>query len=302
MTWSGVFRRWEPVLLLLASGCCIGSIFPLGKMAAELGVGVLVYVGATAAGASVVLACLSVLSGHALRPDRTGAMYALVAGQLTFAAPWGIMVAVMPHLGSGMTAIVQSLTPIFTLAMAYAVALERSNLRKSMGIALGLAGTLVLIVEQKGARTDNAALFWIAAALLGPALLALGNVFRTMHWPTGRAPIVLATWALAAAAAGIAVAGAAYAILFGARGMQLSSNLGWKLMLVQSLATGCGYAFMFRLQQVGGPIFLSQLSYVNTAVGVVFAMFLFSEVLSTAAWFALALTIAGIVLAADRQQ
>ena len=39
---------------------------------------------------------------------------------------------------------------------------------------------------------------------------------------------------------------------------------GWRLMLLQSLATGVGYAFFFRLQQVGGPVYLSQISYVNT--------------------------------------
>jgi hypothetical protein len=41
---------------------------------------------------------------------------------------------------------------------------------------------------------------------------------------------------------------------------------GWHLILMQSLATGFGYAFFFRLQQVGGPIYLSRISYVNTAV------------------------------------
>ena len=55
------------------------------------------------------------------------------------------------------------------------------------------------------------------------------------------------------------------------------SNEGWRLMLLQSLVTGIGYAFFFRLQQVGGPVYLSQISYVNTGVGVAFAVLAFRE-------------------------
>ena len=71
---------------------------------------------------------------------------------------------------------------------------------------------------------------------------------------------------------------------------------GWRLMLLQSLATGIGYAFFFRLQQVGGPVYLSQISYVNTAVGVAFAVLLFGERLNAWIWLAVALVFAGVAL------
>jgi drug/metabolite transporter (DMT)-like permease len=71
---------------------------------------------------------------------------------------------------------------------------------------------------------------------------------------------------------------------------------GWHLILMQSLATGFGYAFFFRLQQVGGPIYLSRISYVNTAVGVAFAVLLFAKHLSASIWLATALVFAGVAL------
>ena len=71
---------------------------------------------------------------------------------------------------------------------------------------------------------------------------------------------------------------------------------GWMLILLQSLVTGIGYAFFFRLQQVGGPVYLSQISYVNTGVGVIFAVLAFRESLPVAAWLAIPLIFAGIAL------
>ena len=68
------------------------------------------------------------------------------------------------------------------------------------------------------------------------------------------------------------------------------------MILLQSLATGIGYAFFFRLQQVGGPVYLSQISYVNTAVGVGFAVLWFAEQLSALIWLAMALVFAGVAL------
>lgn len=68
------------------------------------------------------------------------------------------------------------------------------------------------------------------------------------------------------------------------------------IMVGQGIATGLGYAFFFRLQQVGGPVFVSQLSYVNTAVGLGFAVALFSEQLSRWSWLALGLIVIGVLL------
>ena len=62
------------------------------------------------------------------------------------------------------------------------------------------------------------------------------------------------------------------------------------------MATGIGYAFFFRLQQVGGPVYLSQISYVNTAVGLAFAVLLFGERLNAWIWLAVALVFAGVAL------
>ena len=292
----GNWRRVEPVLLLFAAGFFIGLIFPLGRMAGEAGIPPLVFAGLAAAGAALVLAVVTLASGQGLSLDRRTLVYALVAGQLTFAIPFGMLVVVIPHLGSGIPAILQSLAPVLTLAIVLAIGLERWNVMRAVGLATGVAGALVILVSRNADALDTAAgIGWYLAALVTPVALAAGNVYRTTHWPNGRGVLPLATLTLAAAALGLGIAVAVDAAVSGAPALHGLAG-GWWLVAAQALATGIGYAFFFRLQQVGGPVYLSQISYVNTGVGVAFAVLLFGERLSLWVWLAVALVFAGVAI------
>ena len=291
------WRRFEPVVLLFAAGFCIGLIFPFGKLAGGLAIQPLVFAGASAAGASLILGLIATLLGERIVLDRQTVTYAAIAGQLTFAIPFGTLIAVIPHLGSGIPAILQSLAPIITLAIVYAIRLERPNPLRATGLATGLAGALIILFSRHaGALEVHAPFVWDLAALVTPAALAAGNVYRTTSWPNTYGPLPLATLTLAAATAGIFLV----LILEWLAGMSLeivpALSRGWWLIAMQSVATGVGYAFFFRLQQIGGPVYLSQISYVNTSVGVAFAVLMFGERLSLWLWLAVALVFAGVAL------
>jgi drug/metabolite transporter (DMT)-like permease len=293
---GAVWRRVEPAALLFAAGFFIGLIFPLGRMAGEAGIPPLAFAALAAAGASLVLAAVTRLAGERIPLTRRTLVYAAIAGQLTFALPFGMLVVVIPHLGSGIPAILQSLAPIATLGIVLALGLERPNLLRTLGLATGMAGALVILVSRNaGGLGAEAGIGWYLAALLTPAALAAGNVFRTTAWPAGEGALPLATLTLAAAAAGLGLAVLADALLAGGDAL---GGLGsaWWLVAAQAIATGVGYVFFFRLQQIGGPVYLSQISYVNTAVGVAFAVLLFGEHLSLWVWLAVALVFAGVAI------
>ena len=80
--------------MLFAAGFCIGLIFPFGRLAGEAGIPPLVFAGASAAGASIILGAITLLSAQRLPRDWRTLRYAAVAGQLTFAIPFGTLVAV----------------------------------------------------------------------------------------------------------------------------------------------------------------------------------------------------------------
>ncbi len=291
------WRRVRPVALLFAAGFSIGLIFPLGRLAGEAGIPPLVFAALAAAGASLVLGAITLASAQRLPFDVPTLGYAAIAGQLTFAIPFGALVLVIPHLGSGVPAILQSLAPIVTLGMVLVMGLERPNAMRALGLATGMAGALIILASRNaGAPGVDASFGWYLAAMVTPAALAAGNVYRSTHWPKGRGPMPLATLTLAAAAIGLGLAVAVQALAGGLTGAGQALRTGWWLVVAQAVATGVGYAFFFRLQQIGGPVYLSQISYVNTAVGVGFAVLLFGEHLSLWVWFAVALVFAGVAI------
>ena len=106
----------------------------------------------------------------------------------------------------------------------------------------------------------------------------------------------LATLTLAAAAAGLLALAVIFSLLGLTEDLVQGFDRGWPLVIVQSLCTGIGYAFFFRLQQVGGPVYLSQISYVNTGVGIAFAVLFFGEHLPFTAWLAVGCIFAGVAL------
>jgi drug/metabolite transporter (DMT)-like permease len=168
---------------------------------------------------------------------------------------------------------------------------------RAAGLAAGLAGALLILVTRNAGALDVAApLGWYLAALVTPLALALGNIYRTTSWPAGQTPLPLATSTLAAAAAGLFVLLGMAWLAGSAADVSGAVRTGWRLIALQSLALGIGYAFFFRLQQVGGPVYLSQISYVNTGVGVVFAVLFFGERLTLSMWLAILLVFAGVAL------
>lgn len=288
------WRRIEPLLLLLATGAGVGTIFPLGNIAVSQGLSPLVYVAASSLGGTAVLALLTYVNGYALRPDREALRYAFISGQLTVAIPFTVIVVVMQHLGSALPAILQTLIPIATLAIVYAMRLEKPSAGRMFGLGLGVAGAIIILVTREhGDGESGASIVWYLAALAGPAVLAVGNVYRSVAWPSYDPPALqLATWTLAAAALSLIGLLIFWSGGNGTVAEQIFAN--WKLIALQSLTLGVGYAFYFRLQRVGGPVYISQLSYVNTAVGVLFALALFGEAISLWSWLALALTALGV--------
>jgi drug/metabolite transporter (DMT)-like permease len=288
--------RFEPLALLFGAGLMIGSYFPLARIAGAAGVPPLTYAACSAAGACVVLASVCRVAGQRIPLDAVSLRYAAIAGLITFAVPFGVLALVIPHLGSGIPAVFQSLAPVVTCLIVFAIGWERLRLRRLAGIGVGFVGAILILFVRNPDPAVRFSLGWSLAALSTPLALALGNVFRSTHWPQGRNALALATLTLGAAAASLMAA----ALVLQATGASFSPwrrlESAWPLLLLQSATTGVGYAMFFRLQQVGGPIYLSQISYVNTAVGLGFAVALFSERFPPLIWFAMALIVVGLAM------
>lgn len=273
--------------LLLGTGTLLGAYFPLGKLASQAGIPPVAWAWVIAMGASIVLGLIVLLTSRSVPLQGRHLRYYTLSAAVSFVAPNVLVFATIPRLGAGFTAVMYTLSPVLTLAFAAAMRLRRLDLPGVLGIATGLTGALV-IVFSRGQVDHPADPAWIGLALLIPVLLAAGNVYRSIDWPAQADPLSLAVGTNAFAACMLLGIG-----LASSGPKTLAPLLGsLPLAVIQMLTSAGMYALFFRLQQVGGPVFLSQMGYVGAAVGLVSGALVLGERYPATTWLG-ALVVAG---------
>lgn len=283
--------RFGPVLLLLATGGVFGALFPLGKLAAQAQVHPLAWALSLMLGGGAILTSLVLAGGERLPATRRHLRYYAVAGLLSTALPNLILFTVIPHLGAGLSSVVYTLPPILTLALAALFGIERPGLRRSIGIGVGFVGA-ALIVGPRGSLPSPGMYGWMALALLIPASVALGNVYRTKAWPAGASPLALSAGTLLSGALWIALAIAAT----GHFGEVATLSRAPVLAAVQAAFNALQFLMFMRLQQAAGPVYVSQVGYVGTAVGLASGALVFGETYTIWVWAACAVIVAGVLI------
>ncbi|MDQ2102975.1 DMT family transporter [Azospirillum isscasi] len=288
-------RGVESLLLLLSVGGMIGVIFPVTKYAQAAGVPPLPWAFSMTLGAGLLLAGLARIKRQPLIPAGPSSgrrlRYFAVSGLLSVALPNVVLFFVLPPLGAGLSAVVYTLPPILTLLMAVAVRIEKPDRGRVAGILLGFAGAL-MIVGPRGSLPSPDLAGWMALAFAMPLSVAAGNVYRTVAWPPGGQPVALAAGTMLGGAAWVALA------LLGTGAMSELPLLGLVpgLALLQIAVTALTYVLYFRLQIVAGPVYLSQIGYVATSVGLGTGTLLFGERYSPWVWSGAGVIVAGVLL------
>ena len=127
-------NRWEPLALLLGAGGCIGLIFPLAKIAGGIGLSPLTYAALSALGASCVLVAVARCRRAAAGGEAGVGLRYRRRPTGPFAIPFGTLIAIVPRIGSGIPAILQSLAPLATLAIVAAIGCEAPSRMRLAGL------------------------------------------------------------------------------------------------------------------------------------------------------------------------
>ncbi|WP_112662976.1 DMT family transporter [Microvirga flavescens] len=294
---SGHPDRWSAIGLLIATGIVFGAMFPLGKLAQQAGVSPLPWTLAMLLGGGLLLLLLSFARKQPIEMSRRHLRYYVIAGFFTMGLPYFILFTVMPHLGVGLSSVVYTLPPILTLTFAAMIGLERPGLRRVLGIGLGFIGAAI-IAGQRSSLPSPDLQGWLILAFAIPASVAVGNIFRTRFWPPGSAALPLS--------AGTMLAGGIWMtlIILGKGQGPLIATLGEAplLALLQAALNACQFLMFMRLQQMAGPVYVSQMGYVGTATGLVSGALFFGETYSPWIWAASATIAAGVlVVNSDRR-
>jgi len=173
---------------------------------------------------------------------------------------------------------------------------RRPNMQGIIGIAVGFVGA-VMVAVTRGEAGQPADLFWVALGLLIPVSLAAGNIYRTVDWPEDTGPIELAVGSHLASAT-LLLAG--ILALFGVKAFAPLGAV--PLVVVAQVASASAmFAFFFRLQAVGGPVYLSQIGYVAAAVGLVAGTIFLGEHYQLLTWAGAVVITAGVFVTTKAQ-
>ena len=275
---------------LLVAGALLGVSTNLVKVAISIGLAPLPYLTWSLAGATFLLTAISTMRGQTPRLNGRSLEYFVVAAFLSVAGSNLIFFNAVPHVGVSFVALTISLPPLLTYVGALMLGMESFCWWRASGVVLALVGTGVLVAAQWTTPDTNH--FWIILTLIGPVLLAAGNIYRSHRWPPGASAESLAPGMLLAATALLVLISVITPgwIL----GISTGNTYALPLIGVQAVVFAAQFLLLFVLQKAGGPVFLSLMGAVSAVIGVPIAMMLLAEPALPALLPSVALIAAGI--------
>ncbi len=294
---SAPLARPRDYLLLAALGGCWGSNFLAIKLGlVDFGPATLT-LGRLAIGAAILLIVMKAKKLTWPRDGRRWAGVALVA-LLGNAVPYTLIAWGEVHITSQLAAILIAATPLMTLPLAHLVTRdEKLNARRTLGVALGFAGVLVLVgLDALGGLGAD---LWAQLALLAAALSYAVCTLVARRLPeTPPVTSALLTTAIATlylfplAAAGEMDAGAT------APGWVASLAVIW----LGAVSTAGAMLLYFTLIRAVGATFVSLANYMVPLIALGLGGVLLGEEPSWNGLAALALILLGVFLTGGRSR
>lgn len=290
--------RLGPVAVLVLLGTGWGITQPLAKIAVSGGYREFGLVFWQLALGSLVLLALLRLRGTRLRvtPARFGVwlLIALIGTIIPNTASY----RAVAHLPSGVMSIVIATVPMFAFPIALLLGIDGFSWRRMAGLAFGLGG-VALIALPGSSLPDPAMVLWLPLALVAPLCYGCEGNFVARVGTAGMGPIATLAGAsiLGTAIMGpVALATGQFILPAAPFGPPDLAILG--IAAIHALV----YAGYVWLVGQAGSVFASQVAYLVTGAGVLWAMVLLGERYSLWIWAALALMLAGLTLVQPRRR
>lgn len=287
----------NPLLLLVIAGVALGLNFPLGKFANSLGIAPALWSAYICLAAGLVLGTVTAASQKLSSRPLGLWRFSLISGFVSFVVPNLLTYTVIPKIGSGLTGMMFSLSPIVTALLSFGLGVRPPNRGVFIGIGVGLAGAVVIILGKERDAVGGISV-WLILGLAIPLFLGMGNVYRTRAWPKGASPLMLASLTNLAAVPFLLAIDFALNDSIEIRPL-IHAPL---LLLAQLICSSILFSAFFRLQQIGGPTYLSQIGYVAAAVGLAVGVGYFGEVYPLGVWLGVGIVAGGIAISTFAQR
>ncbi|MCH8111749.1 MAG: DMT family transporter [Proteobacteria bacterium] len=282
-----------PWLLLVGGASIYGGIFAANKLVAEAGVPFIAYTFWQTLIAGVVLFTLSLITRNVPPTSFRHLRHYTIISALGVVLPVLVLTFVASKLPAGVVTLLITLTPAMTYVFALMFRLERFHWISMGGVGVGLAGVL-LIALPDGSLPQPEDVVWVLLLLVVPFMFATNNIIVTIMHPPRTTSLMLATGLVLTAAA---ITFPIMLISEGFYGFWQATRSGTWAVLWASSINVVTFLCFFEIIRRTSPVFFAQYNYVIVISGVLWSIALFDENLSAWIWAALAVMIAGMLLA-----
>jgi drug/metabolite transporter (DMT)-like permease len=279
-------------LLLFSLGVSWGLQFTLLKVAtdAQLGeFGIL-----TVSMFFIAAFCLAALAWHRawFWPARHHLRFFFLSGLFGFVLPLGGIVIAAGYLSAGLIVLFESLTPVFTVAIALLLRTESVTRARLTAVVLGVVSVLIA-GGQHIALADSSHLVGLAIVLVVPLTYAIDGVYVAACWPSDLRAIQVVT--------GEAIMGAFIMLPFffcSGEPLPLIQTWGvghWALSAFV-LVTLIEIFLYFYLLKTVGALYVSMASFLAMFSGIGWGMVLLGETHTPSVWLAVGLVSAALYI------
>ena len=294
-------RPAEPALGAALAGLCgIGALWGLGapmvRFARMEGLAAVSIVFWQAVIGLVLLVVIQRLRGRLSLPcDRASLLLYAAVAVLGIVAPHMAGYWALGHIPASVHALLTSLVPMFALALALGLRIERFAARRALGLGLGAAAVVLLVMP--GTRLSaSVPVVFVFVSAVAPLCYAIESAF-VAHVSRAQAG------ALQALTGGSVLAVLLMAPLTYAMGAPLVPRAvepATFAVMVSGTSSVLAYAGYVALLRRAGSVFASQVAYLVTATAIGWSMLLLGERPGPGLWLALCLMFAGLFLVQPR--
>ncbi len=276
--------------LIIAIGALVGVSFTLTKFVAIAGIAPQLALFWQLLVASLVLFTIGMVTGKHPVLHRRYLAYYLGAGILGISGPALIGYTVLGYVSTGFYSALVTLSPLFTFAITALVEKRMLPTYRLVGILIGLVG--ISFATHGGFDLSGVAPHWIAIAMVGPLLLAMGNVFRNRAYPPNGDPT-----ALAAGTLGLQLLVIGLPVLVSGQVSPGSLGPGPIVAIIGiGLITALSYVLTFEVQRRTDGVGFAQVGYFATLFGIGFGALAFGEPIRLTLVVALAVLFLGLAI------
>ena len=224
---------------------------------------------------------------------------AVVVGVLLLGVGMGVLALAEQHVPSGVAALIVAIMPLWVVILR-AVTGDRPPLVTWLGVAVGIAGVVVLVGPGASGRGSEQRLFWSLAMLVSTACWAFGS-FLQPKIATPRDPLVLSFYEMLTGGVALTLVG----LLRGEHVSDLANATarswwGWAYLVV----VGSLFAYTAFVWLVGhAPLSLvSTYAYVNPVVAVLLGWWILGEPLTVGLLVGGAIVVVGVMLVVSAER